>query len=172
MTYADEILARFSVDSDGEQTLWPLYLPDLTLWYDYHRERESLPGGWQRTTLPQIARELDVPIWAVAQPVREYAPTVEISTTEEEGERVIRSESNSGVITARWILGPDGAMWQTEYPVKNAADLDVVLELAQARRYSPNPELAELATDVGDDGVVVLEIPRRPVSDLLHEYLG
>jgi hypothetical protein len=172
MTYSDEILARFSANSGDEQVLRPLYLPDLTLWYDYHRGRETLPDGWHRTTLPQIARELDVPIWAVAQPVREHAPTVEISTTEVEGERVIRSESNSGVITARWIVGPGGAMWQTEYPVKSAADLDVVLELAQARQYSPDPELAELTTDVGDDGVVAVEIPRRPVSDLLHEYLG
>jgi len=172
MTYSEEILARFSADSGDEEVFRLLYLPDLSLWYDYHRQRDTLPDDWKRTTLPQIARGLDVPIWAVAQPVREYASTVEVSTSEQEGERVIRSESNSGVITARWIIGPDGAMWQTEYPVKSAADLDVVFDLAEARQYSPDPELAELATDVGADGVVAVEIPRRPVSDLLHEYLG
>ncbi len=168
MTPYEDILARFS----GEATDRPLYMPDLTLWYDYHRGRGTLPDGWQHITLPQIARELGVPIWAVAQPVREHAPTVEITTTEQDAERVIRAESKSGVITARWMVGPDGAMWQTEYPVKNASDLDVVLELAEARRYSFDPTLAELTTDVGDDGVVALEIPRRPLSDLLHEYLG
>ena len=168
MTPFENILARFS----GETTGRPLYMPDLTLWYDYHHGRETLPDGWQHTTLPQIARELGVPIWAVAQPLREHASTVEITTTEQDGERVIRSESNAGVITARWIIGPDGAMWQTEYPVKSASDLAVVLELAEARRYSFDPTLTELTTDVGDDGVVALEIPRRPISDLLHEYLG
>ena len=114
MTEAEKILARFSDDAGHR----PLYVPDLTLWYDYHHARRTLPDHWQHTTLPQIARELGVPIWAVAQPVREYAPTVEITTIERDGERVIRSESHSGVITARWMVGPDGAMWQTEYPVK------------------------------------------------------
>ncbi len=172
MTNADKILAHFSGGLPGEQRSRPLYLPDLTLWYDYHRGRDTLPDGWKRTTLPQIARELNVPIWTVSPVIREHAPTVNITTTEQDGERVIRSESKSGVITARWIIGPDGAMWQTEYPVKSAPDLDVVLDLAEARQYSLDPELTELSADVGTDGVVAVEIPRRPVSDLLHEYLG
>ena len=79
MTPYEDILARFS----GEATDRPLYMPDLTLWYDYHRGRGTLPDGWQHITLPQIARELGVSIWAVAQPVREHAPTVEITTTEQ-----------------------------------------------------------------------------------------
>ncbi len=172
ITYAEQILAHFSNAIPEHQRTTPLYLPDLTLWYDYHRGRNTLPEGWQRTTLPQIARELTVPIWTVSPVIREHAPTVSITTTEQDGERVIRAESESGVITARWIVGPDGAMWQTEYPVKSASDLDVVLDLAEARQYSADPELAELSADVGYDGVVAVEIPRRPVSDLLHEYLG
>ena len=135
--------------------------------------RRTLPDGWQHTTLPQIARELGVPIWAVAQPVREHASTVEITTTEQDGERVIRSESQ-----CRGDHGPLDHRAGRRHVADRVSGqdarltLDVVLELAEARRYSFDPTLAELTTDVGDDGVVALEIPRRPVSDLLHEYLG
>jgi len=94
-------------------------------------------------------------------------------TTEREGERVIRSETSAGTLVARWTLGPDGGWWQTEYPVKRQEDLAAVLEIAQAHTYVLDTSAWERwEGEVGEDGVLALEIPRRPYSDLLHEFLG
>jgi hypothetical protein len=76
-------------------------------------------------------------------------------------------------LVARWTVGPDGDWWQAEYPVKSREDLAAVLELVHARSYSLDThELTRLEALVGDDGVLAIEIPRRPYSDLLHEFLG
>lgn len=169
MTLRAEILSRFS----GEASERPLYLPDLTLWYDWHRSRGILPAQWQNYSLPQVARALGAPVWSVARPWQVETPGVEIVTTERDGERVIRSETSAGSLVARWTLGPDGDWWQTEYPVKTTQDLEAALELASARSYVLDPaHLARLETMVGDDGILAIEIPRRPYSDLLHEFLG
>jgi hypothetical protein len=170
MTAKDEILARFSGEAAGER---PLYLPDLTLWYDWHQKKGTLATKWQDYLLPQIARAMGVAIWLTARPWRVETPGVEIVITEQNNERVIRAETSAGTLIARWIVGPDGAWWQTEYPVKTEADLDAVLELVKARTYVLDPtELAQREAEVGDDGILALELPRRPYSDILHEFLG
>jgi hypothetical protein len=70
-------------------------------------------------------------------------------------------------------LGPDGDWWQTEYPVKSASDLPIALEAIEARTYALDPSVLQAAIpQVGQEGIMALEIPRRPYSDLLHDFLG
>ncbi|MFC2036425.1 hypothetical protein ACFLYD_00435 [Chloroflexota bacterium] len=169
MSSQAEILSRFSGEGSGD----PFYLPDLTLWYDWHQSRGTLPRAWANLSLPQIARAMGVPIWLPVRPWRVETPGVEIVTTERDGERNICCETPAGPLVARWAQGPDGDWWQTEYPVKNAGDLAAALDLARARSYVPDLTLlAEAVASLGDEGIVALEIPRRPYSDLLHEFLG
>jgi hypothetical protein len=169
MTLQNDILSRFSGRARGE----PLYLPDLTLWYGWHRERGTLPAPWADYTLPQVARAMGVPAWLVARPWRVEAPGVPVESTEREGERITRWETAAGTLSARWTIGPDGDWWQAEHLVKGTADLAAAVELARARRYVLDAApLAALRDAVGDDGIVALEIPRRPYSDLLHDFLG
>jgi hypothetical protein len=99
---------------------------------------------------------------------------VEISTTQEGGERVIRFLTSAGTVSARWtLLGTNGDWWQMEYPVKTKADLAAAVEVAKARSYVVNPvQIAECEPIVSEDGVLAIEIPRRPYSDVLHEFLG
>jgi hypothetical protein len=164
-----EVLSRFSGEGGGA----PLYLPDLTLWYDWHQRRGTLPSEWQDLSLSLIARTMGVPLWLPIRPWQVEVHGAEIVTTEQDGERVVRSETSAGPLVARWIVGPDGDWWQTEYPVKSAEDLASALELVRARSYALDAsELARLEAVVGDDGMLALEIPRRPYSDLLHELLG
>jgi hypothetical protein len=62
---------------------------------------------------------------------------------------------------------------QTEYPIKSDQDLKAALEVVKARSY--HLDLAGLSWSeamVGEDGILALELPRRPYSDLLHEFLG
>jgi hypothetical protein len=116
---------------------------------------------------------MGVPIWFPVRPWRLESEGVEIEITRQQDERLVYWQAPSGQLRARWILGPDGDWWQTEYPVKGRADLQAALEAIEARRYVLEPaalEQAELLVD--HDGIVALEIPRRPYSDLLHEFLG
>jgi len=169
MTGKADVLARFAGEVEGD----PLFLPDLTLWYEWRHSWGTLPERWQGLSLPQVARALGAPVWSVARLWRVETPGVGVTVTEREGERVVRSETSAGTLVARWTLGPDEDWWQTEYPVKTAGDLPAAVELAEARSYVVDAgELPRLAADVGDDGVLALELPRRPYSDLLHEFLG
>ncbi len=169
MTLKADILSRFS----GERQDNPLYLPDLTLWYDWHKSRETLPDAWRDYSLSEIARVMEVPVWLITRPWRVETPSVEIITTEKEGERVVRSETSIGTLVSRWSVGPDGDWWQTEYPVKIAEDLAAALELVNSLTYIlDSADLVLLEEIVGDDGILALEIPQRPYSELLHGLLG
>jgi hypothetical protein len=98
---------------------------------------------------------------------------VEIAVTRETQENVTRIKTSQGELVARWTLGPDGDWWQTEYPVKTGDDLAAALEWIQAQDYVLEAtEVEQLAGELGEGGVLALEIPRRPYSDLLHDVLG
>jgi hypothetical protein len=164
-----EILSRFAGGSPGA----PFFLPDLTLWYDTHRRRDTLPPRWQGAALPRIARDLGLPVWAVARPWRIETPGVEVRRTEADGQRTVETSTPAGPLTARWSLGSDGSWWQTEYPVKTAAELEIALELARARTYVLEPAGLEAADrEIGADGVLAIEIPTRPYADLLYDLVG
>ncbi len=165
----EAILQRFRGDDSGPL----LYLPNLTLWYDWHAGRDSLPAGWQGRSLLEVTRSLDVPAWLSVRPFRIDPGDVSIDKTQAGNQRIIRYASSAGILTECWTLGPDGDWWQTEFPVKTAADLGVLLRIVSARRYIlDTSELERLAAEVGDDGVVALELPRRPFSQVFLEWLG
>jgi hypothetical protein len=162
-------LARFSGEG-GEE---PLYLPDLSLWYKWHRSQETLPVEWQMWSLPDVARAMGVPVWLPIQPWLLELDGVQVTTTETESERQMEIETQAGRLQTRWSLGPDGDWWRVEYPVKSKEDLPAALELVKARSYSLDDTAVERTRSmVGEDGLLALELPRRPFSELLHEILG
>lgn len=150
----------------------PLFLPDLALWHRWHAARGTLPPD-AGLTLPDAARALGAPVWAVIKPWGATTPGVDTMITETGGERIIRHVTPEGELTAAWQLGPDGDWWQVEYPVKTAADLPAAACLVRGRQYTLDASaLAATRAEVGDDGVVALELPMRPYSDVLHTLLG
>jgi Uroporphyrinogen decarboxylase (URO-D) len=150
-----------------------VYLADLTLWYPWHRERGTLPDGWKNDTLPEIARKLGSLLWWAVRPWRLETPGVEVESTEQESQRVVRYHTEAGILTARWSLGPDGDWWQTEYPVKSAQDLPAARQLVNAHSYSLNvAEWERWQSDLGGESVLALELPQSPYSNLLHTLLG
>lgn len=169
MTPRDAILERFRNGVAGP----PLFLPNLTLWYNWHRERDTLPEAWQGCSPAQIARDLGVPMWMTARPYSIDWGETEVVSTESADERVMRYHSPAGALTERWILGPDGDWWETEYPVKTVSDLRVLAQIVASRRYVlDTARLEQAQAEVSDAGVAALELPRRPFSQVFLEWLG
>jgi hypothetical protein len=169
MSHREKLLALLAAGAEQSRP----YLPDLTLWYNSHLVRRTLPAPWQRRTLPQIARAMGVPVWLPVRPWRAETPSVQVLTSIGADVRTTSWETRDGTLTARWVLGPDGDWWQDELPVKSPDDLDAALALARATTYRLDErELAAQRQEVGEDGLLALSIPRRPYSDLLHDYLG
>ena len=169
MSLKETLLSKYRGESDTP----PIFVPDLTVWYGHHKRLGSLPEKWANASLPAISRDLGLPIWVVAQPYRVEHPGIEVRSTEDDSSRTVEYECAAGTLTARWILGPDGSWWQTEYPVKTTQDFAAALQIAQARTYVPDDSgLDEVTNEVGDDGVVAIEIPSRPYADLLLEFVG
>jgi hypothetical protein len=104
------------------------------------------------------------------------AATSGVTTSIEESvlERVIRHETSFGTLTTRFTRGPDGDWWLPEYPVKSVDDLNAARALIAARSYGIDAlnNLADLREEVGDEGVIALELPMRPYSELIHAFLG
>ena len=157
----------------GKDVDSPVFVPNLSLWYDWHAARGTLPAEWQGSTLAQVTRALGVPIWLTPRCYRIERNGAQRQARKRNGERVIRHVAPTGALVERWNLGPDGDWWQTEYPVKTVDDLAVLNDIISRRSYVLSATQAKvLAADVGDEGVVALELPRRPFAQLCLEWLG
>ena len=150
----------------------PLFVPNLTLWHDWHVREKTLPETWKDLGIIDIACELDVPGWLTVAPWT-FQSKLPIGKTDSEKERTINYHTAKKVLTARWILGPDGDWWQTEYPVKEESDLQLLGEIIEAQSYIFNSQdLIDKKNSMDNGGVVAAELPMRPYSYILHHFLG
>jgi hypothetical protein len=146
------------------------YVADLTLWLDWQRSRGTLPTEWRDYTPRQVAEALGTPLW---QPVRAWrleASEAEVIREEREGERRLRYRTAAGELQARWTLGPDGDWWQSEYPVKTAADIPIARQWIAAQRYALDPAVWQ--DTAAPDVIPAIELPKAPYSELLHTWIG
>ena len=170
-TFAVQALARFTSNVHAQ----PIFLPDLTAWYEWHARENTLPAP----TLREITGQLNLPLWSVAKPWSAKTHNTEIRTEERDGARVTTYSAGSGELTARWTVGPDGDYWQTEYPAKTVEDLQVVLEIVEDRVYTltvggtsgPGGTHSE-GREVTTVGLSAVKLPPRPPSMLIYEFLG
>ncbi len=171
MSWHSEILNRFhSTPTSTENS--PLLLLDLTLWHKWHTVRETLPPNFG-TSLPDAHRALGTAIWAPFRPWRAEYEGVEVTNEETSNTHDILYRVQGRTLLARWTRGPDGDWWQAEYPVKSLDDLSLTVDIAAARQYVIDAKgLDALRASVGEDGVVPLELPMQPYSDLLHTLVG
>lgn len=167
MSFRD-LLAGLACGSSGAP-----YLPDLTLWHAWHSARGTLPEAWRAGTLAGICRRMGVPAWRPVRPWAAELQDIELETSETADRRSVRWLAPSGTLQARWTLGPDGDWWQAEYPVKGTADLEAAAEIVRARVYHLEAQRLEAErAAIGEAGLLALELPMRPYSDLLHNFLG
>ena len=167
MNFKEIVLAQFQ----GKAPSHPLFMPDLGLWFDWHRHRGTLPEGYRESSLADIASALDCPAWRIRTPWQLDHNGIDVTSEISETRRVIQYRTKSRVLSEIWSLGPAGDWWQTEYPVKDEEDLDAAGEIVRAMRYRLK-SVAKPETD-SDSGIIdVIQLPKTPYSDMLHTMLG
>ena len=167
MNPRQNILSRF--ETQGLTS--PIFMPDLTLWYNWHKNHDTLPQQFKDATMAHIAAELGCPAWIPVRPWRMEG----VNVTEEKSptERVLRYKTPARELTERWTLGPDGDWWQVEYPVKGMDDLDALEAILESRSHTlPNDIQVTLSRETHENHMTVLEMPMQPYSDMLHNFLG
>ncbi len=151
---------------------WPRFLPDLTLWHAWHASHDTLPARWKGQDLSAVCRELGVAEWRLARPWRIEHPGVAVRKSRDPAERTVTWETAAGTLRARWVLGPDGDWWQSEYPVKSRADFDAAAKVVAARTYVADPSRLAARPGHSPDALEALELPRSPLPELFHSFLG
>jgi hypothetical protein len=167
MNFKEILLNQFK----GQASIQPLFMPDLSLWFEWHSIRGTLPEAHRESSLAAIASSLNCPAWIVHTPWQLEYDGIDVISEESETQRVIKYHTQSRVLSEIWSLGPDGDWWQTEYPVKDEDDLDAAEEIVKAMQYrlksSKQPE-----ADSNPGIIDVIQVPKTPYSDMLHTMLG
>ena len=149
------------------------FLPDLSLWYDWHAGRETLPEGLNGKSLSAAAEALGVRGWIPYAPWRAEFPGLDVSRGKSETEIVRDVRTSKGVLTSRWILGPDGDWWQNEYPVKTADDLEAAYKYCRAKSYHIARETSFSAAGADpENDILAVKLPQQPFSEIIHDLLG
>jgi hypothetical protein len=169
MNNRENILSRFQANGSYA----PVFMPDLTLWYEWHRDHDTLPRQHRDHTLIEIAQALGCPAWVPLRPWRLEMHGVDIIEKISDTKKVIRYITPERELTEQWDLGPDGDWWQVEYPVKGMDDLDAARAVIQARQYKLDRKiLSSLSLEKEKNHLIVLELPMQSYADMLHNFLG
>jgi hypothetical protein len=167
MNFSEALFAKLN----GQAPSRTLFMPDLSLWFEWHSKRGTLPEAHRESSLADIASALNCPAWIVHTPWQLEYDGIDVTSGESETQRVIKYHAKSRVLSEVWDLGPDGDWWQTEYPVKDEDDLDAAEEIVKAMQYrlkaSKPPE-----ADANSGIIEVIQLPKTPYSDMLHTMLG
>lgn len=167
MNFKETLFAQFK----GQTPSRLLFMPDLSLWFQWHSKRGTLPEAHRENSLADIASALNCPAWMVHTPWKLEHDGIEVTSEESETRQVIKYHSKSRVLSEVWSLGPDGDWWQTEYPVKDEDDLDAAEEIVKAMQYRLKP--SKPAEDTSNPCIIaVIQLPKTPYSDMLHTMLG
>jgi hypothetical protein len=167
MNFKEILLAQFN----GQAPSHPLFMPDLSLWFEWHSKRGTLPEECRESSLAEIASALNCPAWMIRTPWHLEHDGIDVTREKSETQRVIKYHTKSGVLSEIWSLGPDGDWWQTEYPVKDEEDLDAAEEIVRAMQYRLTP--AKLPEADSNSRIIdAIQLPKTPYSDMLHTMLG
>jgi hypothetical protein len=167
MDFKETLLAQFN----GQAPSRPLFMPDLSLWFEWHSKRGTLPEAYRESSQADIASALNCPAWMVHTPWQLEYDGIDVTVEKSETQHVIKYHAKSRVLSEIWSLGPDGDWWQTEYPVKDEDDLDAAEEIVKAMQYRLKPSKSP---DVDSNPCIVdvIQLPKTPYSDMLHTMLG
>ena len=190
---------RFFNRITGKNTDKNPFFPDLSKWYEYHRnageipDKDYLPGElippddvinkkpgimpepYQHSTLFDIHRDLDCGL-----PVHGYGifydvsyPNCEIITQQNDTETITIIKTPKGELRQVSRMAGDRSTMITEHMVKTVSDFPALKEFISNTVYSPNYEKATKALDlVGELGYVNMIVGRSPYGKLVVDLAG
>ena len=146
-------------------------LLDLSLWYAWHSKQDSLPSQWSGLDQLQIAKRLGAPGWQQIKPWSASYTGVTVETQVADGEKTVRYVVGEGTLSTTWTRGPDGDWWQMDHLISTPADFKTALALADALTYKVDAGKHNPSAHASSS-ILAIELPRRPLSALLHDFLG
>ncbi len=163
-TFLEQVVA-----GSDDQLPWML---DLSLWYPWHSKMNTLPEEWAGFSQVEISHLLGSPAWIPVKPWKAIYEDVDVVVEEVGDERVVRYILPDRTLSASWTLGPDNDWWQVEHLIASPEDFDPAIDLAAALRYEVDEALV-FDDELAGEGILrAIELPRRPLSALLHDFLG
>lgn len=148
------------------------WLIDLSLWIAWHSKRGSMPSMWSGLSQVEIANRLSATGWNLVKPWELIYEGVEIQVKETQDEKLIHLGVGGQSLTASWTLGPDGDWWQTDHLISSPGDFESAIKLASSISYRVDEAVFKDLQSAESAAVLAIELPKRSLSTLLHEYLG
>ena len=153
-------------------TATPLYLPNLTLWYSWHKNQGTMPERWVGNDPTTNLHRPRCPAWDVARPYVLDPGNATIETEEADGKRVthyrrLRYAGRPLGTWPGWRLVADGICRQKCRRFSDSA------RNCEERSYRLDASWVVAKQEaVGASGMVGMELPRRPFSQIFLEWLG
>ena len=84
MNFKETFLAQFN----GQTPNRPFFMPDLSLWFEWHSKRGTLPEAYRESSLADIASALNCPAWMVHTPWQLEYDGIDVTREKSETQRV------------------------------------------------------------------------------------
>ena len=150
-------------------------IADLKLWYLWHSERGTLPDEVSGMNLREVYKHLGFPVWDPLGVWKRETTRIRMEDKKTSEERIVvyTDTQTRAEFTAKWSVGPDGDLWQTEYPVKKAEELCLFEALVKDEEIHLDDAQLSAAVDMFlHEGIGAIELPLSPFPRLLLEMLG
>jgi len=168
---------RFLAVLEGKKTDKIPWVPRLDIWYNYHRNRNTLPYGYQGLSLKEIQHKIKAGKSARAGKI--FTKILENVDIKEE---VIGSELHRYMVTkvgtVREVLVkdpdfPESGYIRKEHFIKTLDDYRVMEYIERYTRYEPD-YAAYTAYDeqIGDEGFPLCIIGDIPMNTIIRDWLG
>ncbi|MCX7766840.1 MAG: uroporphyrinogen decarboxylase family protein [Candidatus Sumerlaeia bacterium] len=171
MSFRERVIAVFR----GEIPDYVPWFADLSWWHGAHQYQGTLPSEWSGIEgLVALHKQLNCGIYL--QPIEPWSFKFECS----------RHEERQGNLTITTYKTPKGELQQVvqfipeqftyitkQYLLKSASDISAFEFLLQSQVFQPAQQLLEERERIyGEQGIVVVCLPRNPLSRLLVEFAG
>lgn len=159
------------------------FIGRMELWYNFNKNRDTLPEKYKKWSLWDIQRDLGIGIfgfgaWSASFYRLEYPSTIEVRRTTNGGEVCTEYRTPYGTLRTRNVLSEElhdadvtGA--QVEHEFKDERDYDALQFLFENTRVVENfDEYAQVVEAIGEDGLALPFSGWLPMHIIMYHYMG
>ena len=178
MTHRQRALAAMR----GEPVDRMPFVARMELWYNYHRAMGTLPAQYEKASLWDIKRDLDIGIFGFGAWRGSFYKLeqrrVEVTKWTEAGANLVEYATPYGTLRTRHVLAEelkaaDVQGMQMEYPFKAPRDYDALLYMLEDMQVIENfDEYGSFVDAIGVDGIALPFSNYLPMHQVAHRYMG